>query len=131
MYLNILIIIHFLLFLLWNYNGLKQHVGLLWVFDYAYRSPMCLRWGMYVGPWSGMSVSNQTRQSPMGMSVSDGSPIIIIFWWTPKIYQTVYLIYLVNDNFKVYINRNSRWHYKIFSIYLQYFKPVEKKYDQM
>ena len=76
--LNILIFMYVLLiYIYWNnVRTLIRHVGLWWVFDYECRSPMCLQLSMYVGLWSGMSVSGQTCWSSMGcrsgMSVSDG-----------------------------------------------------------
>ena len=46
-------------YLYWN-NGIKY-------FNKTCRSPMCIRLGMYVGLWSGMSVSDLECQSPIGL----------------------------------------------------------------
>ena len=55
-----------------------KHVGFRWFVDQTWRSPM----GLVRFRW----VSYQECRSPMGlwsgMSVSDGSPIVIIFSWT-------------------------------------------------
>ena len=51
--------------------SLMRHVGLQLVSDETCWSLMGLRWGMLASRW-GIS----------GMSISDGSPIIIIFSWT-------------------------------------------------
>ena len=70
---------YFLLIILELCKDSIRQVGLWWTYNYAFRSPMCLRLCMYVGLCSGMSVYDQTCQSQMGLrsgySVSDGSPM--------------------------------------------------------
>ena len=70
-YLNVLFA-----YLCWNnVRTLIRHVGLWTVFNYACRSPMCLRLGRYVGLWQGMLVFHKARESRMGLWSDIWSPI--------------------------------------------------------